>query len=112
MSDPTSPLAPPEPEPEPEREPASEQPAPESEPEPHRPARAARLNALAVAALILALLLSPLAALFGHIAIGQINRSAGRERGLAVAWVAVGLGYLWLAGFLVMAVAIGVVLSR
>jgi hypothetical protein len=40
----------------------------------------ARLNALAVAALILAVLLSPLAALFGHIAAHQIARSNGRER--------------------------------
>lgn len=107
MSDPTSPLASPEPEPEPELEPE-----PVTEPERPRPARAARLNALAVAALILALLLSPLAALFGHIAVGQVSRSQGRERGLAIAWVAVGLGYLWLAGVIVVAVAIGVVLTQ
>lgn len=66
----------------------------------------AHLNALAVAALILAVLLSPLAALFGHIAAGQIARSGGRERGAALAWVAVGLGYLWLAAAIVAGVAL------
>lgn len=55
-----------------------------------------RLNTLAVAALILAVLLSPLAALFGHIAAAQVARSHGRERGAVIAWLAVGLGYLWL----------------
>lgn len=64
----------------------------------------ARLNALAVAALILAVLLSPLAALFGHIAAHQIARSNGRERGTAIAWVAVGLGYLWLVVVFIVAV--------
>ncbi len=67
--------------------------------------RRRRLNALAVASLILAIMFSPLAALFGHIAVGQISRSRGRERGLVIAWVAVGLGYLWLLG----AVVIGIV---
>ena len=70
-----------------------------------------RLNALAVAALILAVLLSPLAALFGHLAAGQIGRSNGRERGAAVAWVAVGLGYLWLAGAIVAGVALVLLFS-
>lgn len=65
-----------------------------------------RLNALAVAALILAVLLSPLAALFGHLAVGQIARSGGGERGTVLAWVAVGLGYLWLAGAIVVGVAL------
>lgn len=64
-----------------------------------------RLNALAVAALILAIMLSPLAALFGHIAVGQISRSRGAERGFVIAWIAVGLGYLWLLG----AIVIGIV---
>jgi mannose/fructose/N-acetylgalactosamine-specific phosphotransferase system component IIC len=66
----------------------------------------ARLNALAVAALILAVLLSPLAALFGHIAAHQIARSNGRERGTAIAWVAVGLGYLWLIVVFIVAVTV------
>ncbi len=67
-----------------------------------------RLNALAVAALILAVMLSPLAALFGHIAAAQIGRSQGAERGAVIAWIAVGLGYVWLVG----AIVIGVVVWR
>lgn len=55
-----------------------------------------RRNALAVLSLALGLMLSPLAALFGHLAVGQIRRARGGERGLALAWVAVGLGWLWL----------------
>lgn len=73
---------------------------------PTRPRSRPRLNALAVAALILAVLMSPLAALFGHLAAGQIARSRGRERGAAIAWVAVGLGYLWLVGAIVAGVAL------
>lgn len=68
----------------------------------------ARLNALAVAALVLAVLMSPLAALFGHLAAGQIARSHGRERGAVIAWIAVGLGYLWL----VVAIIVGVVAAQ
>jgi len=55
-------------------------------------------------ALVLAVLLSPLAALFGHLAAGQITRSYGAERGLGVALVAAGLGWLWL---LVLVIAVG-----
>lgn len=66
----------------------------------------ARVNALAVAALILAVLLSPLAALFGHLAAVQIGRSNGRERGAVIAWIAVGLGYLWLIAAVVAGVAV------
>jgi hypothetical protein len=57
-----------------------------------------------VLALILGILLSPLAALFGHLAAGQITRSYGAERGLVIAWVAAGLGWLWL---LVLVIAVG-----
>ena len=60
------------------------------------PAEPPKLNTLAVASLILAVLLSPLAALFGHIAAAQISRSGGRERGAVIAWISVGFGYLWL----------------
>lgn len=67
-----------------------------------------RLNTLAVAALVLAIMLSPLAALFGHIAASQISRSQGAERGVVIAWVAVGLGYVWLVG----AIVVGVVIWR
>jgi len=65
-----------------------------------------KLNALSVAAMILAVMLSPLAALFGHIAVGQIARSRGTERGAVLAWVAVGLGYVWLVGAIVLGVVI------
>lgn len=71
----------------------------------------ARVNTLSVAALILAVLLSPLAALFGHIAVGQISRSSGRERGAALAWIAVSLGYLWLAAAIVVGVVVWQVLD-
>lgn len=70
-----------------------------------------RLNALAVAAMILAIMLSPLAALFGHIAVVQIARSHGTERGAVLAWVAVGLGYVWLVGAIVLGVVIWNVLN-
>ena len=76
------------------------------QPPPTRPRP--RVNSLAVAALILAIMLSPLAALFGHIAASQISRSQGTERGIVIAWVAVGLGYVWLVG----AIVIGVVVWR
>ncbi|MER3388476.1 MAG: hypothetical protein RJQ01_00435 [Microcella sp.] len=74
-----------------------------------RPRR--RTNPLAIAALILAALLSPVAALFGHIALGQIARSHGRERGAIPAWIAVGLGYLWLVGLLIIVGAVIVALD-
>lgn len=59
----------------------------------------ARLNILSVVALVLALTLSPLAALFGYLAVGQIRRAGQRGEGLA--WMAVGLGWLWLVGYAV-----------
>jgi hypothetical protein len=62
-----------------------------------------RVNVLAVLALILGLLLSPLAALFGHVAVTQI-RSSG-ERGLPAAWIAVVLGYIWLVALAVLVIA-------
>lgn len=62
----------------------------------------ARVNVLAVLALILGCLLSPLAALFGHIAVAQIKTSG--ERGLAPAWIAVVLGYIWLVVLVVLVI--------
>jgi len=56
-------------------------------------------------------MLSPLAALFGHIAASQISRSQGTERGIVIAWVAVGLGYVWLVGAIVGGVVIWRVLN-
>jgi len=81
---------------------------PDDEPE-HAPAaipEAAalpRVNILAVLALILGCLVSPLAALFGHLALNQISHSG--ERGTAIAWVAIVLGYLSLAAVLVIGIS-------
>ncbi|MEP6843830.1 MAG: DUF4190 domain-containing protein [Pseudolysinimonas sp.] len=103
----------PAPVPEPAPEPASPilraEDIPEDDPEPTpaaiRPAAAAdpHVNILAVLALILGCLVSPLAALFGHIALNQIGRTG--ERGTAIAWVAIVLGYLWLAALLVLGIS-------
>lgn len=62
-----------------------------------------RVNALAVLALILGVLLSPLAALFGHLAVAQVHASG--ERGLVPAWIAVVLGYVWLVALAVLVIA-------
>lgn len=61
-----------------------------------------RVNLLAVLALILGILLSPVAALFGHLAVAQIRRTG--ERGLVAAWAGVALGWIWLVGLLVVIV--------
>lgn len=62
-----------------------------------------RVNVLAVLALILGCLLSPLAALFGHIAVSQIKVTG--ERGIVAAWIAVALGYIWLVTLAVLVIA-------
>ncbi len=62
-----------------------------------------RVNVLAVLALILGCLLSPLAALFGHVALSQIKITG--ERGLVPAWIAVVLGYVWLVTLAVLVIA-------
>jgi uncharacterized Tic20 family protein len=62
-----------------------------------------RVNVLAVLALILGCLLSPFAALFGHIAVWQIKTTG--ERGLIAAWIAVVLGYIWLVTATVLVIA-------
>lgn len=83
---------------------AEDIPADEPAPASHPPAaRAARINILAVLALILGCLVSPLAALFGHLALNQIGRTG--ERGTAIAWVAIVLGYLSLAALLVLGIS-------
>jgi hypothetical protein len=64
---------------------------------------AGRVNPLSVLALILGILASPFAALFGHVALGQLRES--RERGVAAAWAAIVLGYLWLGFFLVLGIS-------
>jgi uncharacterized membrane protein len=55
--------------------------------------------------LVLALALSPLAVVFGYLAVGQIRRSA--QRGEAIAWVAVALGWLWAVAYVVAGAVLG-----
>ena len=62
-----------------------------------------RVNVLAVLALVLGIVLSPLAALFGHVAVSQIQASG--ERGLVPAWIAIVLGYVWLVVLAVLVIA-------
>ncbi len=64
--------------------------------------RVGRVNLLAVLALLLGVLASPLAALFGHVALSQLRASG--ERGVIPAWIAIVLGYLWLGFFLVLGI--------
>jgi hypothetical protein len=59
------------------------------------------LNVLAVVSLVLAIALSPLALLFGYIALGQSRRAGQRGEQLAL-W-AIGLGWLVFAGWLILA---------
>jgi hypothetical protein len=61
------------------------------------------VNPLAIVALVLGCLLSPLAALFGHLALAQLARS--EQRGRLPAILAIVLGYLSLA----VAAGIGIV---
>jgi hypothetical protein len=67
-------------------------------------AQPTRVNVLAVLALILGCLLSPLAALFGHVAVSQIKITG--ERGLVPAWIAIVLGYVWLVALAVLVIAL------
>jgi uncharacterized membrane protein len=50
-------------------------------------------NVLSVVSLVLALAVSPLAVVFGYLAVGQIRRSV--QQGETLAWVAVALGWVW-----------------
>jgi len=65
--------------------------------------RPRRVNPLAVVALVLGCLVSPVAALFGHIALMQI--AASGERGRLLAIIAIALGY----ASLVLIVGLGIV---
>lgn len=78
--------------------PADVRPEPVPEPDERRP-----VNVLAVLAIILGALASPLAALFGHLAVAQISTSG--ERGLVPAWIAIALGYIWLVALTVLVIA-------
>jgi hypothetical protein len=64
--------------------------------------RTGSVNTLAILALLIGILACPLAAPFGHLAIGQVRASG--ERGLIPAWIAVVLGYLWLGFWIVFAI--------
>ncbi|MGN6502256.1 MAG: hypothetical protein ACTHKX_05030, partial [Pseudolysinimonas sp.] len=102
----------PEPEPEPDKredeEPEAEPddellvadaiPADEPVEEPRR-----HVNTLAILALAIGILACPLAALFGHLALGQLKVSG--ERGVIPAWIAVVLGYVWLGFWIVFGVS-------
>jgi len=63
------------------------------------------LNILSVISLILALALSPFAMVVGYAAVGQSRRA--HQRGESLAWVAVGLGWLWTVGRVVLAISLG-----
>jgi uncharacterized membrane protein len=53
---------------------------------------------------VLSLTLSPFAMVFGYIAVGQIRRSG--QRGEVLAWISVGLGWLWTIGFVVLGIVL------
>ena len=58
------------------------------------------VNILSVISLVLALALSPIAMVFGYVAVGQTRRS--HQRGETVAWISVGFGWLWTIGYVVL----------
>jgi hypothetical protein len=64
--------------------------------------RTGSVNTLAILALLIGILACPFAALFGHLALGQLKVSG--ERGVVPAWIAVVLGYLWLGFWIVFGV--------
>jgi len=66
-----------------------------------------RINILAVIALLLALTASPVTVIFGYLAVGQTRRA--QQRGEGIAWVAVGLGWLWLIAWLVLGISAAVI---
>lgn len=73
------------------------------------PARSG-LNVLSVISLLLAVALSPFAVIFGYLAIGQIRKA--HQRGEALAWIAVVLGWLALVGWVVAAVTAWLIWSQ
>ena len=91
---------PPEPEARPdadsENSPAED--TPEDVLEQERPSREG-MNILSLISLVLALTLSPFTVIFGYLAARQARTA--HQRGETLAWVAVGLGWLWLVGYIV-----------
>ena len=65
------------------------------------------LNILSVVSLVAALLASPLAVVFGYVAVSQIRKSD--QRGSSLAWTAVGLGWLWLSLYIVAGVSLFII---
>jgi len=72
---------------------------------PHR--RNKSLNILSVVSLVAALVASPLAVIFGYVALAQIRTSD--QRGSSLAWTAVGLGWLWLSLYIVAGVSLFII---
>lgn len=64
------------------------------------------INILSIVSLILGLTLSPLTVVFGYIAVGQIRRAD--QRGEAMAWFSIALGWLWLVGYVVAGAALAI----
>jgi len=62
--------------------------------------RGKRWNILAILAFVAGLVISPLAMPFGYVALRQIRKSD--QLGTTLAWIAVGLGWLWLASYAVL----------
>ena len=76
------------------------------ETEKRAPRKRSGINVLSVVALVMAMTLSPLAVVFGYLALGQTRRASQRGEGVAL-W-AIGLGWLALA---VWVVAIGALVA-
>ena len=76
-----------------EQEPGLEEPAASAGEEVIPEGAPASWNVLSVVSLVLALAVSPLAVVFGYLAVGQIRRSV--QQGETLAWVAVALGWVW-----------------
>ncbi len=65
--------------------------------------QARRTSGMAVASLIMGILgLSPLAVIFGHVAMGEIKRSGGGVEGDGLAIAGLVLGYLGLSGWVIL----------
>jgi len=66
--------------------------------------RGKRWNILSILAFLAALVASPLAMPFGYVALRQIRQSD--QSGTTLAWLSIGLGWLWLASYAVVITAL------
>jgi len=92
---------PPEPEETPDPVPqddAAPQPS-DSEASQERPPRTG-VNILALISLVLGVTASPFTVIFGYLAVRQARRA--HQRGETLAWIAVGLGWLWVVAYIVL----------